>query len=110
MNVTLPFSAMAKTLDVSVTSTASSSIQLPGTGNSVRIVNEGPNVCFVSIGEGAQTATLPVATYAAATFTSTPVAVGDCVLGVPNSGSIQISAITRATQTARLSVQVSEGV
>lgn len=102
-----PFSAQAKTLPISVTSTASTSATLPGHGNSVRIVNEGPNIAFISIGLGSQTATLPNATV---TATSTPVAVGDCVLGIPDDVLLQISAICRAAQTATLSVQVSEGI
>lgn len=102
-----PFSAQAKTLPISVTSTASTSAALPASGNVVRLVNEGPNVCFVSIGSGDQTATLPNAT---PTATSTPVAVGDCVLGIPNSAVLNISAVCRASQTATLSVQVGEGL
>lgn len=102
-----PFSAQAKTLPISVTSTASTSAALPAVGNSIRLVNEGPNICFVSIGAGVQTATLPNAT---PTATSTPVAVGDCVLGIPNDTTYNISAICRATQTAALSVQVNEGL
>ena len=102
-----PFSAQAKTLPISVTSSASTSTALPGQGNSVRIVNEGPNVAFVSIGLGTQTATLP---NASPTATSTPVAVGDCVLGIPQDAVYNISAICRAGQTATLSVQVGEGV
>ena len=103
-----PFSAQAKTLDISVTSTASTSTALPGAGPCVRLVNEGPNQCWVSIGSGAQTATLPDATTPVATCT--PVAVGDCVLGIPSSATLNISAVTRASQTARLSVQVAEGL
>lgn len=102
------FNAQAKTLDISVTSTASTSIALPGTGGSVRIVNEGPNICFVSIGSGTQTATLPHSSVPVAT--STPVAVGDCVLSIPVDAVYNISAITRASQTARLSVQVADGL
>ena len=100
------FSAQALTTPISVTSTASTSAALPNNGNSVRVVNEGPNHAFISIGVGAQTATLPNATQ---TATSTPVLAGeDVVLSIPASGSLQISAITR-TGTATLDVQVGEG-
>jgi len=115
-----PFTAQALTLPISVTATASASTALPAVGNSIRIVNEGPNVAFVSIGTGAQTATLPNAT---ATATSTPVLAGsDIVLtvpkvdGVPVNGvypaatPLNISAICRAAGTAILDVQVGEGI
>lgn len=107
MSGPIGFSAQAKTLPITVTATASSSVALPGAGNSVRLVNEGPNICFVSIGTGTQTATLPNAT---PTATSTPVAVGDCVLTIPDATTLNISAICRSAQTAALSVQVGEGL
>lgn len=103
-----PFSAQSKTLPVSVTASASTSAALPATGNTVRLVNEGPNHCFVAIGSGAQTATLPNAT---PTATSTPVLAGeDCVFSIPVDSTLQISAICRASGTATLCVQVGEGV
>lgn len=104
----IPFSATSKTLPISVTSTASTSTALPGQGNSVRCVNEGPSPCFISIGAGTQTATLPNAT---PTGTSTPVLAGeDCVFTIPNDAIYNISAICRAAGTATLDVQVGEGV
>ena len=124
----LPISGQAKTLPISVTSTASASVALPSIGNSIRIVNEGPNVAFVSIGTGAQVATLPNAT---PTATSTPILAGeDVVFTIPDVrntsqvaatppviGSVfgtatplNISAICRAAGTALLDVQVQEGV
>ena len=112
-----PFPAQSLTLPISVTSTASTSAAIPGKGNSIRIVNEGPNVAFVSIGATSQTATLPNAT---ATATSTPVLPGsDIVLGVTNrdragtsasSGVLNISAICRSGGTATLDVQAGEGI
>lgn len=103
----LPFSAQSKTLPISVTATASASTALPAAGNSVRVVNEGPNIAFVSIGRGAQTATLPHAT---PTATSTPVlASSSMVFSIPNDAVYNISAICRAAGTAVLSVQVGEG-
>lgn len=101
-------SAMVKTLDISVTSTASTSTALPGTGNTLRIVNEGPNVCWISVGSSAQTATLPATSSPVATCV--PVMPGDTSLGIPNDAVYNISAITRAGQTARLSVSVGEGM
>lgn len=106
MAATQPFSATSKTLPISVTNTASTSAALPGVGNSIRLVNEGPSACFVSIGSGAQTAVLPNAT---PTATSTPVLAGeDIILSIPVDSTLQISAITRSS-TATLDVQVGEG-
>lgn len=102
-----PFGAQSLTLPVAVTSSASTSLALPATGNVLRVVNEGPNVAFISIGVGAQTATLPNAT---ATATSTPVYPGDTSLSIPAVSGLHISAITRAAATAQLAVQVGEGV
>lgn len=119
-----PFTAQALTLPISVTATASASTALPAVGNSVRLVNEGPNHCFVSIGTAAQTATLPNAT---PTATSTPVLAGeDIILTIPKPEAtsapdtpsakwtaptpLNISAICRASGTATLCVQVGEGI
>lgn len=107
MNVQ-PFNAQAKTLPISVTSTASTSAALPAQGACVRFINEGPNKCFVSIGSGTQTATLPNAT---PTATSTPILAGtDIILSIPSDAVYNISAICRATETATLDVQVGEGM
>lgn len=104
----LPFSAQAKTADLSVTDTASTSKALPGAGPTLRIVNEGPNIAFVSIGSGTQTAVLPAASSYVAT--GTPVYVGDTSLAIPADATLNISAICRSGQTARLSIQVGSGV
>ncbi len=103
----LPFSATSFTKPITVTSTASASTVLPGQGNSLRIVNEGPNTAFVSIGAGSQIAVLPNAT---PTATSTPILAGtDITLSIPNDAIYNISAICRAAGTALLDVQVGEG-
>jgi len=103
-----PCSAQSKTLPISVTATASTSTALPGRGNTIRVVNEGPNHAFISIGSGAQTATLPNAT---PTTTSTPVIAGtDVMFSIPADQVYNISAICRASSTATLSVQVGEGI
>lgn len=105
----VPFTAQAKALDVSVTSTASTSIALPAVGSAIRIVNEGPNICFVSIGVAAQTAVLPHSSVP--TNTSTPVPPGDYCLSIPPTDTaLNFSAICRSGQTARLTVQVGEGI
>lgn|SRR3990167_3296860 len=109
------FSASAQSISISVTATASTSVNLPGIGTSVRLVNEGPNRCYVSIGSGSQTATVPDGT---AVATATPVLAGaDVILGVQNPPSpasgnptpLQISAVCRTGETATLIVQCGEG-
>lgn len=110
-----PFTAQAPALGINASAAASTSIAVPGVGNTIRIVNEGPNIAFVSIGVGAQVATVPSAVTPVAT--STPVPVGDITLTIPATMNqfpatptpLQISAICRATQTAVLTVQVGEG-
>lgn len=103
-----PFSAQAKTVAISVTATSSTSAALPGKGNTVRLVNEGPYICFVSIGSGAQTATVPTGTAAA---TATPILAGtDISLSLPDSDTYNIAAICRTGQTATLLVAVGEGI
>lgn len=101
------FSAQSKALPVSVTATASASAALPNAGNTIRIVNEGPNVAFISVGSGSQVATLPNST---PTATSTPVLSGsDVSFSIPNDAVLNISAICRASGTAVLTVSVGEG-
>lgn len=101
------FSAQAKTASISVTTAASGSAALPALGSSVRLVNEGPNNCYVSIGSGAQTATVPTGTGVA---TATPVLAGtDVTLSIPSDSVQNISAIT-STGTATLRVAVNEGL
>lgn len=105
-----PFTATSKTMSVAATATASASAALPGQGNQIRFVNEGPNIAFVSIGSAAQTATLPGATAGTATATSTPIPVGDTTLSLESGAVLNISLICRATQTAQVNMQVGEGL
>lgn len=105
-----PFSAQSKGISVAVTTTSgsSSSAALPTAGNSIRVVNAGPNDAFISVGSGAQTATAP--TTGAGVATCTAVLAGeDTIFGIPNSATLTIAAIT-ATGTATLYVYVGEGV
>lgn len=101
------FSAQSKALGISVTNTASVSVALPGKGDTVRFVNEGPNIAFASIGDGTQTATLPTGTAAA---TCTPIPPGDITLTIPAADTKNISLICRAGQTAVVTIQVGEGL
>ena len=74
----------------------------------MRIVNEGPNIAYVSVGLGTQTATLPNAT---PTATSTPVLpLSDVVFSMLNDQIYSISAICNAAQTATLDVSVGDGI
>jgi hypothetical protein len=103
------FNANVPTLAIAVTAVASTSIALPAKGDSVRIINEGPNIVFVSIGNGAQSATLPPTTLPG-TITSTPILNGtERVFSIGNVDGWQISAICRAAGTATLDIQVGFG-
>lgn len=107
MNI-IPFSAQAKTKPISVTSTASTSVALPSLGNTLRVVNVGPNTAFFSVGTGTQTATLPNAT---PTATSTAIVSGeDASFSIPGDSIQNFSAICNTSETATLYVSVGEGV
>lgn len=107
MNVQ-PFNAQALTLLVAVTASASSSAALPARGAVIRLVNKGPNNCFVSIGSSAQVATVPTST---AVATATPVLAGeDVTFSIPSDSIQNISAIADASGTATLYAQVGEGL
>lgn len=102
------FAASSPTITIASTSTASTSVALPGKGASVRIVNEGAGIAFVSIGSGTQTATLPTTS---ATNTCTPVLGGsDVVFSIPSDSIQNISACCRSGASATLTVQVGEGL
>lgn len=106
MNVQ-PFPCACLTLPITVTTTASTSTALPIQGEVVRLINEGANAAFVSIGSGTQTATLPNAT---STRTSTPILPGtDITLSIPADAVYNISAITRQGATT-LHAQVGSGL
>lgn len=105
----IPFSAQAKTLAIACTSISSSSQALPSQGNSIRLINEGPNNCYISIGSGAQIATLPSTSSPVATCS--PVLAGtDITLTIPADAVYNIAVICRAASTATLLVQVGEGL
>jgi P pilus assembly chaperone PapD len=102
------FTAQASCRSLAVTTVASASINLPGTGSVIRVVNEGPNHAYLAIGSGTQVATVPTAT---AANTCTPVLAGtDTTFTIPdgNGGRMQLSAIC-GTGTATLDIQVGEG-
>lgn len=115
MATTQPFSATALGISVAATASALTAVALPvgvdttTSGNSIRIVNEGPNVCFVALGTSAVAATLP--TTGAGVTTCTPVLAGeDIILTRSPLVDRYISTICRASGTATLTVQVGEGM
>lgn len=116
-----PISAIDVTLEIAVTGTASTSGALPGIGNTLRVVNDGTATAFISVGAGAQTATVPATSSPVATCT--PILPGeDTVFSIPSPQMTQgadglfaiptalnISAIT-AGGTTTLYVTVGEGI
>lgn len=107
------FTTEAATFAISATATASTGAALQGNGNSVRLVNEGPNACFIAIStDSGVVATLPVASASAgsAVNTANPVLAGeDVVFRVQYNQTLYISAICRSGQTAVLDVTRSYG-
>lgn len=103
------FNATAPCIGVAVTSTAGTSAALPGQGSALRLVNEGPNIAFLSLALNGATAT-SVLPGSSALQTCTPVPVGDIVLSIRPDQILNFSLITRAAQTAQVSIQVGEGV
>lgn len=107
MSAPIPLNADAPCIQVAATTAASAAVNLPSTGNTVRILNEGPNTAYVAISSTAALATVPGAN---AARTCTPVGAGEDVsFTIPATTQMSISAIT-ATGTATLDVQVGEGV
>lgn len=105
------FSAQANTTTLSATAVAGAAVQLPFGGNSVRIVNEGPNIAFIAISNRSTVlATLPA--IAPGAQTCTPVLSGsDVTLAMENGTAPNyISAICRAAGTAVLSISTGEGM
>lgn len=113
MAATQPFSASALGITVAATASALTAVALPqgsdtNAGNSIRIVNEGPNICFIALGASTVLATLP--TTGAGTRTCVPVLAGeDVILSRTPNTDVYISTICRAAGTATLTVQIGEG-
>lgn len=100
------FSAQSKGIRINATTTASTSTALANPGNSIRIVNEGPNHAYVAIGDSAQVATVP--TGVAAPTCTCVLAGSDATFGMAGATIQQISAIC-GTGTAVLNVYAGEG-
>jgi hypothetical protein len=102
------FSVAAKTRLLEVGDTASTSVALPlsRAGENIRVVNAGPNIAFIAVGD--QVATLPTTT---PVQTCTPVLPGsDVAFSVPFGVDLSISAICKNGETATLYLTMSEGV
>lgn len=109
MATTEPFSAASPGITVAATASALTAVALPtGSGNKVRIVNEGPNICFVALGGASVAATLPT-TGAGVTTCDAVLAGEDIILSRSTLAHTFISTICRASGTATLSVYVGEG-
>lgn len=100
------FPVSAQCILVAVTTTASASVKLPAIGDTLRIVNEGTAIAFVSVGPGAQTAAVPSSTASAACVPILPST--ERVFSITNTQLNQISAIT-STGTASLVCAVAPG-
>lgn len=103
----------ARSVLINATATASASIQLPESGHTIRLANEGPSTVYVAVGPTGTLATLPATTFAAATRTSTAVLPGEDASFTLNwfgNNERFVSAICDTGKTARLFVQVGEGL
>lgn len=106
------YPAAASTYSISVTATASTATAFTVTpsavvNNTIRLINEGPNNCYIAVGVSTVEATVPTGTPNA---TSTPVLAGsEIVLSIAQSQT-HISAICRTSQTATLLVSNAAGV
>lgn len=105
-----PFQTKAPGITISASATVTPAVPLPrgtGSGQQVRIVNEGPNVAFLAFGKtGTILATLPIA---GAASTCTAVLSGEDEILTLDADDAYISAICRATQTAILTIYVGTG-
>lgn len=103
-----PFQTKAPCITISASSTATAAVPLPvsGSGQQVRIVNEGPNIAFLAFTKNGVVATLPVAV---TTKTCDAVLSGEDLILTLAPDDLFVSAICRATQTAVLSVYVGIG-
>ncbi len=89
-----------------ITSTALVAVAI-GSGGSIRLVNEGPNACFVAVGNAA--GVLAVVPGTGATLLGTVVLAGEDVTFSRDSAAGFLSAICLSNQTATLNVSIGEG-
>lgn len=106
------YPAAASTYSISVTATASTGTAFDTTpsdaaDNTIRLINEGPNNCYIAVGGAAVAATVPTGT---AAVTSTPVLAGSEIVLYIAKSQTHISAICRTSETATLLVSNASGV
>lgn len=100
------FSAATPAILVPVALTATASAPLPGIGNAIRVVNEGPNTVYIAVGAGAQAATVPTAV---ASGSSTPIRpLSEATFSIPAAARQNFSMIC-GTGSANVVLQVGEG-
>ena len=99
------FSASALGIGLLATATVSAATALPGVGPIVRIVNEGPNVVFVGMGNNTIVAAIPTTTPASNCI---PIAPGfDRTFTI--DGQTYFSAICRAGGSAQIDISQGYG-
>lgn len=103
-----PFSAASPTFKIDATDISSAS-KLIAMSSTIRLTNIGMNPCYVAIGSGDQTATVPTTT---AAITCNPVpAGGDITLTTSMLGiDLQIAAICDTGQATTLIVSTGAGI
>lgn len=107
--IVAPFTATCNGKSVAGTDSSLTAVVLPtGAGNQVRVVNEGPNVCFFALGAAGVTATLPTTGNGVKTCVAV-LAGEDIILTRSPLVDLYISTICRSGGTATLSVYVGEG-
>ena len=92
-----PFNPSRGTNQVVSPAVASASVTLDKAARSVRLVNSGANICYVRIGEGAQTATTA----------DMPVRAGESVIVSKGDGEDTLAHISAAGTS--LNIQTGEG-
>lgn len=93
MQIANLFSAQSKVTTVSVTTTASAAVQLSNPGNTLRVVNEGPNAAFIAVDDRSTvTATVPSNGVTTSCYVA---ANADVTFSIPNDSAKYVSAICR---------------
>ena len=105
-----PFGCSSPAITVPSSAVTLVAVALPSSqGNSIRIVNEGPNIAFVALGTASVLATLP--TTGTGAVTCTPVMVNEDLILTRNAYTdLFISTICRAAGTSVLTVACGDGL
>ena len=107
MQIANLFSAQSKVTTFNASAAAPVAVQLSNSGNTLRVVNEGPNAAFICVGDTAATsvATLPSNGAVTSCFVA---ANADVTFSIPNDSAKFVSAICRAAGTATLEFYAGE--